>query len=96
MSPLSADLCEVVTGAHNDVRAEEGKERETASLVLVESPYSLVPRPPRPAVVACSTKCGGEGRPGLVRRSHHVIRAMISVATVQAYGGSYSSVTLFR
>ena len=35
---------------------------------------SLVPRPPRPAFVACSTKSGG--RPG---RIYHVMRAVADV-----------------
>ena len=44
------------------------------SRIANEAKRSLVPRPPRPAFVACSTKSGG--RPG---RSRHVIRAAIDV-----------------
>jgi len=46
------------------------------SLVTMTQCYtSLIPRPPRPAFVACSMKCGEKaGRPG---RSRHLICAAI-------------------
>ena len=51
---------------------------------------SLVPRPPRPAFVACSTKSGG--RPG---RTYHVMRAAADVMFSPLTSGFVLSPSLF-
>ena len=51
---------------------------------------SLVPRPPRPAFVACSTKCGG--RPG---RIYHVMRAAADIMFSLLMSGFVLSPSLF-
>ena len=54
------------------------------------SSTSLVPRPPRPAFVACSTKSGG--RPG---RTYHVMRATTDVMFSLLTSGFVLSPSLF-
>jgi len=49
---------------------------------------SLVPRPPRPAFVACSMKSGG--RPG---RTYHVMHAALTSRTVTSHDWSSSNRT---
>ena len=48
-----------------------------AQLSPTRSEVSLVPRPPRPAFVACSMKSGG--RPG---QTYHMMRATAELATI--------------
>jgi len=57
---------------------------------LAQVLLSLVPRPPRPAFVACSTKSGG--RPG---RIYHVMRAAADVMLSLLTSGFVLSPSLF-
>ena len=57
---------------------------------LTHHARSLVPRPPRPAFVACSTKSGG--RPG---RIYHVMRAATDVMFSLLMSGFVLSPSLF-
>jgi len=66
LAAVARDLSETVTDP--DIQATEVNDWQTVTR------HSLVPRPPRPAFVACSTKSGG--RPGQI---YHVMCAAADV-----------------